>query len=168
MRRWNLSPSQLIAGCILGYALACTGFALLGSHSFVHTVGFFPLLLVSLGIMASGGLLLLKAQGALGEGVRQERWSQEELRGPRRFTEHRAVRVLELLALTMAVALVVVELATKRHNVNIFCWPLIYVSMLFQGIRSTLKEPRISQTPMQFESLASLRSQHWGRDSAST
>jgi hypothetical protein len=170
MRRFNLSPSQLIALCFVGYAVACSGFVLpaVGRRPFVliHAIGFWPWLVVTLVIMASGGMLLFKAQDALGDGVRRERWSQDELRGPRRLAEHSAVRMVEILALVAAVSLLIAELITKRVNVGTLCWPLIYIPMLFRGLRGALKEPRVSQSPAHFENLPPLHSDHWGGDSA--
>jgi hypothetical protein len=170
MRRINLSPSQLIALCFVGYAVACSGFALpaIGRRPLVliHAIGFWPWLFVTLVVMASGGMLLFKAQAYLGDGVRQERWSQDELRRPRRLVQHPAVRAIEIAALAGAVSLLIAELITKRVNSGILCWPLIYIPMLFRGIRSALKEPRVSQIPTHFDNLPPLHSDHWGRDSA--
>jgi hypothetical protein len=172
MRRFNLSPSQLIAVCFVGYAVACIGFALPGSRrhplTLIHAIGFWPWLLMMLAIMASGGVLLFNAQADLSEGVRQERWSQEELRRPRLFVESRAIRFVEVLALAGAVVLLIAELLTKHVATGTLCWPLTYIPMVFRGLRWTLREPRVSESTMHFENLAPLRSEHWGRDRAKT
>jgi hypothetical protein len=77
----------VLAGC----ALACIGLVLLAAGRrplvFVHAIGFWPWLLLTFLIMASGGMILFMAQAALGEGIRQERWSQQGLRGPRRMID---------------------------------------------------------------------------------
>jgi hypothetical protein len=168
MRRFKLSPSQLIALCFVGYAVACIGFALPGSRRYplalIHAIGFWPWLMVSLGLMAAGGLLVYRAQAELAEGVRRERWSQEQLEGPRRLMDHSAVRLVEVLALVAAVVLLAAELITKRVAAGTLCLPLIYIPMLFRGIRVTLKEPRVSQSPTHFDNLPPLQSEHWGRD----
>jgi hypothetical protein len=152
----------VLAGC----ALACIGLVLLAAGRrplvFVHAIGFWPWLLLTFLIMASGGMILFMAQAALGEGIRQERWSQQGFRGPRRMIEHRIVRVVEVLALVAAVVLLTAELITGRPAVGTLCWSLIYLPMLIRGIRTTLKAPRVSPSAMRFEKLAPLHPQHWG------
>jgi hypothetical protein len=161
----DLSPYRLIALSFAGYAIATSGFVLMASRQFVHLahrVGFLAYLLPCFALIGLGVMVGYKAATAIGDGVRLERWSQDELRTPRRILEHPVRRTIEWISIALAVGVLLVGKGFHNQGLGFMYFPILYFTFWTSGIRRSLKEPGNSKFPESRVLNAPLQSQHWG------
>ena len=168
MRRLKLAPFQLITLYFAGLVMLCSGCALMDAlwlpHQFHSTSRrSFPLAIVIL-----GGILAWKSHSALRDGIRLERWSQEELRRPRAFLEHPTLRKLgKVLAAGAIIVWLVdaVKMFTRPgYSTHVYmCQSIFYFASLTMVSRRLLAEPGASRRDSFIDTIVPPHSEHWGR-----
>jgi hypothetical protein len=170
MKRSKATPVRLVGLSILGSLIAASAFLVVpvAIHFRDHGNGRFSSGIVianvicMLVVLCGGGYLSLWSQQELSNGISLDRWSEEQLRPVRAFSESRIAKVAPVVLLILGVVLYLTEAACLHRSVSIGFWVCFVLCNGLIGLRSSLAAPEDSPSVLWLETSEPLRSEHWG------
>ena len=98
----------------------------------------------------------------LNDGIRNEKWPDEEIAPLRRLTQYSAFTVIPLLAL---VALLAISIFNHFHMSDLF-WPVYWTNMTLGQLKLAVKPMATTTTGAVWQHAAPICSDHWGEPRA--
>lgn len=176
MQRSKVTPARLIGFSILGSVIAASAFLVVPVASHYRngenggfTGGSFVVHLVAmLAFLCGGWYLSFWSQQELSNGIASDRWTEQQLRPVRAFSESRILAAVAPIALlVLGIVFYLIETSDRHHSSSIGFWVCFILSHGLMALNRSLAPPRCgtsrdSQSALWLESSAPLRSEHWG------
>ncbi|MEO6817460.1 MAG: hypothetical protein ABI177_12250 [Edaphobacter sp.] len=171
MKRSKATPARLIGLSILGSLITSSAFVVTfleipfrhhdngGSLSGIDIVN----LIAILAVMGGGWYLTIWSQQELSNGIQLDRWTEEQLRPARSFSESRLLaKVAPIALLVLGIVFYLIETSDRHHSSSIGFWACFWLSNGLTSLSRSLAPPKDSQSASWLQSSAPLRSEHWG------
>jgi drug/metabolite transporter (DMT)-like permease len=171
MKLSKAAPSRLIGFSILGSLIAVSAFLLLPiaihfrDHGHGGSLGGIIIanLIGMLAFFGGGWYLSFWSQLELSNGIASDRWTEEQLRPVRAFSESRILaKVAPIALLVLGIVLYLIEASDRHHSSSIGFWVCFVLSNGLIALNRSLAPPSDSQSAPWLETSAPLRSEHWG------
>lgn len=171
MTRSKATPVQLIGLSILGTVMVASAFLVvpLGSHYRNGSSGGFSgsdyvaHLIATLAFLCGGWCLSIWSQRELSNGMTSDRWTEEQLRPVRAFSESRiSAKAAPIALLVLGIVLYLIETSDRHHNISIGFCVCFALSHGLMALNRSLAAPKDSQSALWLTTSAPLRSEHWG------
>jgi hypothetical protein len=171
MKSSKANPARLIGLSIVGTLIAASAFLVVPIA--IHFQGYGnggPLkgieianLIGMLAFLCGGWYLSFRAQQELNSGISLDRWTEEQLRPVRVFSEGRILaKVAPIALLVLGIVLYLIETSSLHHSGSIGFWVCFVLCHGLMALNRSLATPKDSQSALRLESSAPLRSEHWG------
>jgi hypothetical protein len=168
MKRSKVTPARLIGLSILGTLIAASAFLVIPiARHFRHDGSFGGLVLASdivmLAFLCGGGYLSFWSQQELSSGIPVERWTEEQLRPVRAFSESPILaKVTPIALLVLGIVFYLIETSDRHHSFSMGFWVCFVLNYGLMLLNRSLAAPKDSQSASWLHSSAPLRSEHWG------
>jgi hypothetical protein len=117
---------------------------------------------LALAVFAPGVIVGLRAVSLLREGIRQERWQEEQVEALRKHVDRPIWTVVRILLLAL---IVLALLLAPRHSIFFSAWLFLLLPVnLIGSMRASMRKPVASSSRMiiDWTTAKPLQSEHWG------
>lgn len=171
MQSSKANPARLIGLSILGSVIAASAFLVFLVAERFRDRGhggslggmIIANIIALLAFLCGGWYLSFWSQQELSNGIASDRWTEEQLRPVRAFSESRILAMVAPLALlVLGVAFYLIETSGWHHSGSIGFWVCFILSHGLMALNRSLAAPKDSQSTLWLETSAPLQSEHWG------